>query len=141
MSFTDEEIAYLRSQRLARIATVAPDGQPDASPVGFEFDDGRFYVGGLDLKRTRKFRNVEAGNTKVALVIDDMVSLDPWTPRFMRVYGTADWTERPQGPGGSGSAPFLRITPTLSWSWNLAGRPFGDAEGDFTARRTVHTTA
>jgi pyridoxamine 5'-phosphate oxidase family protein len=138
VSFTDEEIAYLRSQRLARIATVAPDGQPDVSPVGFEFDGGLFYVGGLDLKRTRKFRNVEAGNTKVALVIDDMVSPDPWTPRFMRVYGTADWTER---PGEHGPAPFLRITPTLSWSWNLAGRPFGDDAGDFTPHRTVHTTA
>ncbi len=34
MSFTDAEIAYLRSQPLARIATVSPDGQPDASPVG-----------------------------------------------------------------------------------------------------------
>lgn len=138
MSFTDEEIAYLQSQRLARIATVAPDGQPDVSPVGFEFDGSHLYVGGLDLKRTRKFRNVEAGNTKVALVIDDLVSVDPWTPRFMRVYGTADWTER---AGELGSGPYLRITPTLSWSWNLAGRPFGDAEGDFTPHRTVHTTA
>jgi len=34
MSFTEEEIAYLRTQRLARIATVSADGQPDAMPVG-----------------------------------------------------------------------------------------------------------
>lgn len=136
MSFTDEEIAYLQSQQLARIATVAPDGQPDVVPVGFEFDGSHFYVGGLDLKRTRKFRNVEAGHDKVALVIDDLASTDPWTPRFMRVYGTADWTER---SGQQGSGPYLRIRPTVTWSWNLAGRPFGDAEGDFTARRTVHT--
>jgi pyridoxamine 5'-phosphate oxidase family protein len=65
VSFTEEEIAYLRSQRLARIATVAADGQPDAVPVGFEFDGTYFYVGGLDLVKTRKFRNVRAGNTKV----------------------------------------------------------------------------
>ena len=38
MSFTDQEVAYLRSQRLARLATVAPDGQPDVVPVGFEFE-------------------------------------------------------------------------------------------------------
>jgi hypothetical protein len=31
MSFTDEEIAYLRSQPLVRLATVGPDGQPDAT--------------------------------------------------------------------------------------------------------------
>lgn len=138
MAFTDEEIAYLQSQRLARIATVAPDGQPDVVPVGYEFEGGRFYVGGLDLKRTRKFRNVEAGNPQVALVIDDLASVDPWTPRFMRVYGTADRVER---SGRSGSGVYLRITPTISWSWNLAGRPFGDGEGDFTAHRTVHTAA
>lgn len=29
MSFTDEELAYLRSQQLARLATMAPDGQPE----------------------------------------------------------------------------------------------------------------
>ena len=35
--FTDEEIAYIHSQPLARVATVSPDGQPDVAPVGFEF--------------------------------------------------------------------------------------------------------
>jgi pyridoxamine 5'-phosphate oxidase family protein len=135
VSFTDEEIAYLRSQRLARIATMGPDGQPDVVPVGFEFDDGRFYVGGMDLKRTRKFRNVEAGNAKVALVIDDAASADPWTPRFLRVYGTADWVER---PGQFGPDTYLRITPTVSWSWNLDGRPFGDGGTDIGPRRAVH---
>ncbi len=136
MSFTDEEIAYLRSQRMARIATVAPDGQPDVVPVGFEFDGSQFLVGGMDLKRTRKFRNVEAGQAKVALVIDDVPSADPFTPRFMRVYGTADVIER---PGESGPDTYLRITPTVSWSWNLEGRPFGDGLADSGPRRTVHS--
>jgi pyridoxamine 5'-phosphate oxidase family protein len=63
VSFSDEEIAYLRSQRLARIATVSADGQPDAVPVGFEFDGMHVYVGGIDPAKTRKFRNVQAGNT------------------------------------------------------------------------------
>ncbi|HEX7662052.1 MAG TPA: PPOX class F420-dependent oxidoreductase [Pseudonocardiaceae bacterium] len=134
MSFTDEEIGYLRSQRLARLATVSADGQPDVAPVGYEFDGTYFFVGGLDITKTRKFRNVRAGNQKVALVIDDMVSLDPWTPRFLRVYGVAELVER---PGRFGAAPYLRITPTISWSWNLDGRPFTH---DSTAalRRTVH---
>ena len=38
---------------------------------------------------TRKFRNVIAGNEDVALVIDDMVSLDPFIARGIRVYGRA----------------------------------------------------
>jgi pyridoxamine 5'-phosphate oxidase family protein len=83
MACSDEELAYLRSQRLARLATVAPDGQPDVVPVGFEFDGTHIYVGGMDPVKTRKYRNVEAGNTKVALVIDDLVSVDPWSPRYL----------------------------------------------------------
>jgi pyridoxamine 5'-phosphate oxidase family protein len=136
MAFTEEEITYLRSQRLARIATVAQDGQPDAAPVGFEFDGTYFYIGGIDPVKTRKFRNVQAGNDKVALVIDDLASTDPWTPRFLRIYGTAELIER---RGQFGSGPCMRVTPTISWSWNLDGRPFGhDAGNQFGPRRTVH---
>lgn len=134
MSFTDDEIAYLRSQRLARIATVGADGQPDASPVGFEFYGTYFYIGGHHHpENTRKFRNVAGGNVQVALIIDDLVSTDPWTPRFLRVYGTADATTR---SGRFGSGPYLRITPRISWIWNLAGTPLGSS--DFAPRRTVH---
>jgi pyridoxamine 5'-phosphate oxidase family protein len=111
MSFSDEEVAYLRSQRLARLATVAPDGQPDVVPVGFEFDGTHLYVGGLDPARTRKFRNVQAGNTKVALVIDDLVSTKPWSPRYLRIYGTAELVQR---PGQFGPGPCMQITPTIS---------------------------
>ena len=134
MAFTEEEAGYMKSQRLARIATVGADGQPDVAPVGFEFDGTYIYVGGIDPTKTRKFRNVQAGNDKVALVIDDMVSIEPWTPRFMRIYGTAELIER---QGQFGPAPYMRITPTVSWSWNLDGRPFSpdSASGP---RRTVH---
>jgi pyridoxamine 5'-phosphate oxidase family protein len=85
MAFTEEETAYLKSQPLARIATVAPDGQPDVAPVGFEFDGTHFWVGGRAPEQTRKFRNVREGLAKVALVVDDLVSTDPWTPRGLRV--------------------------------------------------------
>jgi pyridoxamine 5'-phosphate oxidase family protein len=44
--FTDEETAYLRSQPIARLATVSASGQPDVVPVGFEFDGTCFFVGG-----------------------------------------------------------------------------------------------
>jgi pyridoxamine 5'-phosphate oxidase family protein len=137
MPFTEEETAYLRSQRLARIATVASDGQPDVTPVGYEFDGTSFFVGGMNQLATRKYRNVEAGNDKVALVIDDVVTADPWTPRFVRVYGTADVVER-EGHAGPGS--YLRITPVVTWSWNLDGRPFGaNGASPSGPRRTVHT--
>ena len=134
MAFTEEEAAYLRSQPLARIATVGPGGQPDVAPVGFEFDGIYLYVGGRAPERTRKFLNVEAGQAKVALVVDDLVSTDPWTPRGLRVYGSADLIER-EGMFGPGT--YMRITPQISWSWNLDGRPFTHNR-QVVVRRTVH---
>lgn len=134
MSFTAEEVEYLRSQRLGRLATVSPDGQPDVVPVGFEFDGTHLHVGGMDPSKTRKFRNVQAGNEKVALVVDDLVSADPWAPRFVRIYGTAELIER---PGRFGTQLYMRITPTISWSWNLDGKPLGHGD-ELGPRRTVH---
>jgi pyridoxamine 5'-phosphate oxidase family protein len=130
MSFTAEEVAYIRSQGLVRVATVAADGQPDVVPTGYEFDGTHFYIGGFDTTNTRRTRNVRAGNDKVAFVIDDIVSADPYTPRFLRVYGTAELVDRD-------SQPILKITPVISWSFNLDGRPLAESRGA-GLRRTVH---
>lgn len=135
MSFTEQEAAYLRSQPLARIATAAPDGQPDVAPVAFEFDGSHVWIGGIDNTNTRKYRNVRDGNPKVAVVVDDMVSVDPWTPRFLRVYGSAELVER---DGRFGSGTYLRITPEISWSFNLDGKPFDHDLANAGPRRTVH---
>ncbi|MEV4452739.1 PPOX class F420-dependent oxidoreductase [Streptomyces mirabilis] len=134
MTFTEEEIRYLRSQRLARFATVSADDQPDVVPVGFEYDGTYVHVGGVDPAKTRKSCNAGAGQTKVALVIDDLVSTDPWTPRYLRVYGTAELVER---KGRFGVAPYIRVTPTVSWSFNLEGEPFSH-DRTVSVRRTVH---
>ncbi|WP_433383690.1 PPOX class F420-dependent oxidoreductase [Actinoplanes sp. CA-142083] len=136
MSFTDQEIAYLRSQPVARLATVGREGQPDVVPLAFEFDGTYFWVGGsgATVFATRKFRNVAAGNQKVALVVDDMVSFDPFIARSIRVYGVAE------GPfdriGMVGPGHFLRVTPTISWSWNMAAEPVGSTW--YEPRRAVH---
>ncbi|MFD4625275.1 PPOX class F420-dependent oxidoreductase [Streptomyces sp. NPDC058475] len=137
MSFTDEEIAYMRSQPLARVATLSSDGrQPDVVPLAFEYDGTYFWVGGTGsaVTRTRKFRNVRAGHHEVALVIDDLVSLDPFIARGVRVYGRAE--EPVERVGMVGPGFYMRITPTLSWSWNMEGRPAGQEW--YASPRTVH---
>jgi pyridoxamine 5'-phosphate oxidase family protein len=134
--FTDEEIAYLTSQPLARFATVGPDEQPDVVPVACEYDGDSFWVGGGDtVLGTRKVRNVLAGRRRVALVFDDLPSLDPFIARGVRIYGVAD--DPVERTGMTGSGWFLRVVPLESWSWNLAGEPVG-AEW-YPARHTVHT--
>ena len=137
MPFTDEEQVYMRSQRLCRLATVDGDGQPDVVPVAYEYDGTYVYIGGLAPEKSRKYRNVQAGNDKVAIVIDDLVSVQPWTPRYLRVYGTAELVER---TGQFGPARYIRVTPTISWSFNLDGRPFGHGR-EVAVQRTVHEPA
>jgi pyridoxamine 5'-phosphate oxidase family protein len=92
LAFSPEEIAYLQSQPLARLATRSPEGHPDVVPVAFEFDGSYFWIGGsgASVLDTRKFRNVLAGNPEVAFVVDDMVSFDPFIARGIRVYGRAE---------------------------------------------------
>lgn len=126
MSFTPEEVEYLGTQPLARLATVAADGQPDVVPVAFEFDGAGFWIGGSgeSVLATRKLRNILEGNHDVALVVDDMVSFDPFIARGIRIYGHA--SEPVERVGLVGPGVYVRITPTISWSWNMAGEPVGD---------------
>ena len=114
MSFTDEEVAYLRSQPLARVSTVSADGQPDVVPLAFELDGDHIWIGGSGAAvwRTRKFRNIATGNRKIALVVDDLVSLDPFIARGVRVYGLAD--EPVERVGLVGPGVYARITPIHS---------------------------
>ena len=136
MAFSDDEIAYLQSQPIARLATVNADGQPDVVPLAFEFDGSYIWVGGVgpDVARTRKLRNIGAGRSKVSLVFDDLVSMQPFIARALRVYGDAEPAVERVGMMGPGL--YSRITPTVSWSWNLAGEPAGERWYD--AKRTVH---
>jgi pyridoxamine 5'-phosphate oxidase family protein len=113
MEFTEAEQEYLRSQPLARVATVSPDGQPDVSPVGFRFDGHDLWVMGRDITKTYKYKNVRAGNDKVAIVIDDLASRDPWRPRLLKLFGRAEIVERDR-------RPWLRIHPDRKWSFGLS---------------------
>ena len=44
--FSEQELAFLRGQPLARIGTVDDQGQPTVDAVGLEFDGMRFYMSG-----------------------------------------------------------------------------------------------
>jgi pyridoxamine 5'-phosphate oxidase family protein len=114
--FSEQELAFLQAQPLARIATVDHDGQPTVDVVGFQFDGARFYIGGHQLESTRKYKNIVAGHRKVSLILDDLKSFRPWQPRGIRIHGIAEVVQR-QGHLGPGS--YLVITPMVSWSWGM----------------------
>ncbi|MER7045299.1 PPOX class F420-dependent oxidoreductase [Streptomyces jumonjinensis] len=119
--FTEAERVYLASQRLGRLATVDPKGQPQANPVGFfPRDDGTILIGGHALATTKKWRNLRA-NPKVALVVDDMVSLRPWKVRGVDIRGEAELLTGPHELGPHFSEELIRIHPHTIHSWGLEG--------------------
>jgi len=112
--FSDEEIHYLNTQRIARVATVSGDEQPDVAPVGFQFDGTHIFVGGRAPEKTLKYKNVAGGQTQVAIVIDDLESIDPWKPRGIKIHGLARIVEK----------NVLKITPHTHWHWGIVGSSF-----------------
>jgi pyridoxamine 5'-phosphate oxidase family protein len=127
MIFTDTELDYLQSQRLARIATVSAKGEPDVAPVGFRVDGDDVVVGGLDLTKTRKYYNVKATG-RASLVVDDLATIDPWRPRLVKVTGRADIGTDDRGN------PTIRIHPQTVWSFGLGD---GERPGFGEMKRTV----
>ena len=124
--FTAEEIAYLQSQRLARIATSA-NGQPHVVPLAFRYnpETDTIDVGGHDFAKRKKYRDVQH-NPRVAIVIDDLASIDPWRPRMMEVRGEADILATGGQAVGPGFDPeMFRIRAKRIVSIGLAeGGPF-----------------
>ena len=109
--FTEDELAYLAGQPLARIATASASGVPDVAAVGFGVDGDHLVTGGFDISKTVRYRNLLA-NPRATIVIDDLASVDPWTPRGVKVRGTVTVEE---GRGGLR----IRIVPETGWNWGL----------------------
>jgi pyridoxamine 5'-phosphate oxidase family protein len=130
--FTEREIAYLRQQRLGRLATVGKDGTVQNNPVGFGFNEQlqTIDIGGHDMAASRKFRNVAAGS-KVALVVDDIASLDPWTVRCLEIRGEAEALAEPTDSAAHTAGPIIRIHPRRIISFGI------DPDNPAAGKRTV----
>ncbi len=110
--FSEREAEYLAENILGRIATVSRSMQPHVVPVVYSFDGHDIFFGGWNLTRSLKFRNLTA-NTKVAFVVDEIVSARPWRVKGVEVRGTAAPVI------GENGAPMVRITPEKVRSWGL----------------------
>jgi pyridoxamine 5'-phosphate oxidase family protein len=116
MSFKAQEIAFMKEADLGRLATVRADGTPQASPVGFTYNQelGTIDIGGYRMAESQKFRNI-ARNPKVAFVVDDIASRDPWRVRCLEIRGTAEQAHLPEPSIGAAGdeldSAIIRITP------------------------------
>ncbi|MGW3632309.1 PPOX class F420-dependent oxidoreductase [Streptomyces sp. NPDC005122] len=109
--FGEAERAYPTSRRLGRPATVDAHGRPQANPVGFfPRDDGTILIGGHAMGTTKKWRNLRK-NPRVALVVDDVVSLRPWKVRGIDIRGEAELLTGPYDLGPHFSDELIRVHP------------------------------
>jgi pyridoxamine 5'-phosphate oxidase family protein len=113
IELTRPQIVYLSSQRLGRLATAGANGKPHVVPTSFRHnpDLGTIDIGGHHVSTTKKFRDVQA-NPWAAIVVDDLVSTDPWTPRMLEIRGRAE----AMATGGADLGPgfgdaFIRLHP------------------------------
>jgi len=150
--FSAKEEEYIKSQQIVRISTApacpsnemnrengslqpeCPSNemnrdngslQPDVVPVGFDFDGEYFYISGMNILNSRKYKNV-VNNKRVAIVIDDLKSIDPWDPRGIKIYGIAEVIDRQGGymdRTGHTSHTYIRIKPKRKWSWGIRIKP------------------
>ena len=110
-TFTVAELEYLKSQPLMRFASASVNGRPDVAPVVFEIDGDDVLTAGFDITHTVRYRNIQS-NPRVSVVVDDLASVNPWSPRGIKIIGTAV-IEDVDG------SPRFRISPEVIISWAL----------------------
>ena len=110
-AFTPAEIEYLRTQPLMRFATASLSGRPDVAPVVFELDGDDIVTAGFDLAKTVRDKNVKA-NPRATVVIDDLASFNPWSPRGIKIIGSCVVESH-------GGGERFRITPEVIISWAI----------------------
>ena len=111
LRFSEDEVAFITESRLARVATASREGQPHVVPVVYEFDGTAFYFTGWNLEKSLKFKNL-VENKKVAMVIDEVLTVSPWRPRGVEVRGFADL-------GSEGGRAYVKVTPEVKRSWGF----------------------
>lgn len=120
MVFTEVELAYLAGQRLGRLATVQPNGTLQVSPVGFAYnaDTDTIDIRGYNMSASQKFRNI-ADNGRVAFVVDDVASVDPWRVRCLEIRGHAEAIGAGADTTGGTDGALIRIHPRRVISFGL----------------------
>jgi pyridoxamine 5'-phosphate oxidase family protein len=124
MSFKTSEIEFMKAADLGRLATIQRDGTPQASPVGFTYNEelDTIDISGYNMAKSQKFRNL-AYNDRVAFVVDDIASRDPWRVRCLEIRGTAEQAETTRGQLGSAGdaldSAIIRITPRRIISFGI----------------------
>jgi PPOX class F420-dependent enzyme/OxyR family protein len=121
--FTPEEINFLRSQRLGRVATVGRTGELHVVPVRFQHNAtlDTIDVTGRFLGQSKKYRDVQ-DDERAAFVADGIT--DSGQVCGVEVRGRAEAVTTGGDAITPGADPeFVRITPTRIISWGIDTEP------------------
>jgi pyridoxamine 5'-phosphate oxidase family protein len=119
--FTEIELAYLKTQRLGRLATVNQRGEPQNAPVTFRYnpETDTIDIGGLAMGQTQKYRNV-ARNGLASFVVDDVKG--ERGGRGIEIRGHAEaLPEGGQTVLPNFSPELIRLTPKRIITWDTSG--------------------
>lgn len=120
--FTEAEIDYLNGQLLGRLATAGTDNKPHVVPVSFSYnaDLETIDIGGHNFGARKKYRDVQR-NPWAAIVVDDLISTEPWTPRMLEIRGRAEVLTHGGSALGRGfDDEMIRIHPQRIVSFGLS---------------------
>jgi pyridoxamine 5'-phosphate oxidase family protein len=124
---SDQEIDYLRSHRLGRLATTGPAARPHVVPVGYRLEDDVLKIGGHDLEgrgQNRLYLRHLRANPRAAIVVDDVDTSQGWRPSGILIKGEARLHDSGGERLGPGFGPaWLEIVPDYASSWGIDTSP------------------
>ncbi|MGH9973760.1 MAG: pyridoxamine 5'-phosphate oxidase family protein [Nitrososphaeraceae archaeon] len=130
MSFSRNEIQFLRSNEICRVATCK-NNLPHVTPVSYIFNDGKFYfatdyntVKYANLKKNNRISLVVdtvQNNKNIAIVTMGIAKLIHSRKKFENLYDLFydrfEWVR--QDPWKEGEAPFVMVIPKSKVSWGV----------------------
>ncbi len=123
VTLTEAQLAFVTDRHLATLSTVRRDGTPHVVPVGFRYnpDEGTIDIGGLNFANSKKYRDA-LRNPRVAFVVDDVPSINPWRARGVEVRGEAEvLTTGGKEIMADFADEMLRIRPRRIVGWGIEG--------------------
>ena len=118
--FTEDELAFLQSKRIGRLATSNAKGDLHVVPLRFKYNTDLDVVDlvGSDVGGTKKFRDVQATG-RAAFVVDD---IEDHRPRGLEIRGRAEAHSAGGGDLVEGVGPtFIRLIPERVATWGIEG--------------------
>jgi pyridoxamine 5'-phosphate oxidase family protein len=120
MSFSDAEVRFLARQSRGCLATIGPDGVPQAKPLGFTHNPalGTIDISGFNMAGSAKYRNVQR-NPYVAFVVDEVTEASMAGAHFLEVRGVAEVAVGSHALQGHLDPEIIRIHPRRIVSFNV----------------------